>query len=57
MNSKDYRNIREAYLNVYEQEEVLMRLLVVKDILDIKQDQETLAQCNLDIPQIVPKEQ
>ena len=23
MNSKDYRNIREAYLNVYEQEEVL----------------------------------
>jgi len=27
MNSKDYRNIREAYLNVYEQEEVLDEVL------------------------------
>jgi len=26
MNSKDYRNIREAYLNVYEQEEALLEL-------------------------------
>ena len=27
MNSKDYRNIREAYLNVYEQEEVIDEVL------------------------------
>ena len=27
MNSKDFRNIREAYLNVYEQEEVIDEVL------------------------------